>query len=175
MAVHASSAWTAVFLAALAMAGACLCMASFSWLVIETNSTTLNVGLKKYRLTNANGVTTEGQITSETSPVPNRLKVDEGGNNVLAAGITGLFLIFLGAIFVMVWVLGQRFQNLTWMSAMSFMIGGFLLILAGALYANKLSLGWSYVVFTFVGPFAMTSGVTMLYHMAQNSKTAVAP
>lgn len=139
-------------------------MATLNWYVVNNAGTTLNVGLRKYKLIGANGQTTEGEISSATFSNARALK--DGGSAVMGCGITGLLCAVTGMILVAIFALGRQFWYLQWIAVVLFFVGGFLLMLGGVLYANKLFLDWSFILFQFCGPAIMGAAVLMLYAIA---------
>ncbi len=128
-------------------------MATLAWITAENDNgngskTTTNIGLKRYSMVTVDGdntYTTSGDIAG--SSLSGASNLDAGGNNVLATGCVALVLIVGG---VVAYVLYNR-RTLgvgALVGAIFCELGAAVLIVAGMmLYARKINLGYSFVVY----------------------------
>ncbi|KNC53765.1 uncharacterized protein AMSG_12265 [Thecamonas trahens ATCC 50062] len=153
---------------------AIVCMATLAWVVDEAGNTTLYIGLKKYRRETPSG-DISGSLEELKQTYPLARKLEEGGDNILGTGIVAIILLFAALIMIIIHITGRPQYRLHWIAIILLFFAGFLAMLGTVLYAKKLNVGYSFILFTFTGPLIFASAVFMLYAIVSSRGPAYVP
>ena len=170
--MNTKASYAAIGLMIASIALSIACMSTLAWVVDESGTTTLSIGLKKYKQESPRETLT-GTLKELQVRYPLARKLADGGDSVLACGIVSMVLILISIIMVVIHVTGRPEYRLHVIAAILLFVSCMITCLGDVLYAQELNLGASFILYTFNGPLSLSAACLLTYAIVSGGPSYV--